>query len=215
MKLCIKAYLGAFSTLFHIHTAYSLHSLTPYLTAFTPLHHILQPPLPHTLPYSLHSLTPYLTASTPSHLTLQPSPPYTISYSLNFTSSYLNLHFTSLNKLAYRIHYVISDSNLHSISSSILCGFPHSFPYDISSKITYSIFLSAYQVSFLRIFFYWAFLYSLLITILRTGSGFELWALHIACCLALLLHRRTLASSCDFPQQQRHSADIEIRSPLW
>ena len=52
-------------------------------------------------------------------------------------------------------------------------------------------------------------------TILRTGSGLELWALHIACCLALLLHRRTLASSCDFPQQQRHSEDLEICSPLW
>ena len=64
------------------------------------------------------------------------------------------------------------------------------------------------RIAIFFIFFYWAFSIHL-ITILRTGSGLELSPLRAACCQALLLHWRTLTSSCDSPQL-KHSAEAEI-----
>ena len=63
-------------------------------------------------------------------------------------------------------------------------------------------------------YFYWAFSYSHLITILRTGSELELSPLYAACCQACLLHRRTLNSSFYLPQQNPHSADVQILNSL-
>ena len=68
------------------------------------------------------------------------------------------------------------------------------------------------EISFFFSFFniFIGLFHTFLITILRTGSGLELSPLRAACCQSLLLHWRTLTSSCDSPQQRRHSADVEI-----
>ena len=55
---------------------------------------------------------------------------------------------------------------------------------------------------FFKYIFKWAFSYSYLTTILRTGSGLEL----------IELHWRTLTSLFDLPQLKRPSANIEILS---
>ena len=80
----------------------------------------------------------------------------------------------------------------------------------LSSFLT---FFARFDHFFINIFI--GLFHTFLITILRTGSGLELSPLRAACCQSLLLHWRTLTSSCDSPQQRRHSADVEIHQPLW